>query len=129
MKLTSKKLVLLSALVSFVATSALAFEPKELKKREDRGFKKPKMEYVVPNIDELPDNEYGKLVKYGKELIVHTYKYIGPEVDDVSMRYAGNNNSCQNCHLDAGTKNIQHLLLELMESFLNIDQEKMQLEL
>lgn len=34
MKLTSKKLVLLSALVSFVATSALAFEPKELKREK-----------------------------------------------------------------------------------------------
>lgn len=104
MKINGKKLVLLSALISFAATSTFAFEPKELKKREYRGFTKPKMEYKIPNIDDLPDNDYGKLVRYGKELIVHTYKYIGPEVEDASMRFAGNNNACQNCHLDAGTK-------------------------
>ncbi len=102
---------------------------KSYKKEVIEDFKKPKMEYIVPDMKTLPDNEYGKLVKYGKELIVHTYKYIGPEVEDPSMRYAGNNNSCQNCHLDAGTKNILHLLLGLMVNFHNIDQEKMVLEL
>ena len=52
----------------------------------------------------IPNNEFGELVKYGKELIVHTSKYIGPEVKDSKMRYAGNNLNCQSCHLEAGTK-------------------------
>ncbi len=96
-----KKLVIL--LCAFTL-QAFAFDAKELQKRSNNGFKKPTMEYKVPDINTLPDNEFGKLVKYGKELIVYTYKYIGPEVEDVSMRYSGNNNSCQNCHLDAATK-------------------------
>ncbi|WP_417324308.1 c-type cytochrome [Halarcobacter sp.] len=105
MKLNNKKLILVSTLIATLFSSnALAFDKKELQKRSDRGFEKPKMEYKVPDIDKLPDNDYGKLVRYGKELIVHTYKYIGPEVENMSMRFAGNNNSCQNCHLDAGTK-------------------------
>jgi thiosulfate dehydrogenase len=104
-KLNKKRIILISTLLAtFFSSNVLAFDKKELQKRSERGFVKPKMEYVVPDMKDLPDNEYGKLVKYGKELIVHTYKYIGPEVEDVSMRYAGNNNACQNCHLDAGTK-------------------------
>ena len=46
----------------------------------------------------------GEMVKYGKELVVNTPKLIGPQASDEKMRYAGNNLTCQNCHLDAGTK-------------------------
>jgi thiosulfate dehydrogenase len=81
-----------------------AFEPSELKKRSDRGYKIEKEQWKVPDLKDIPNNKYGELVKYGRELIVNTSKYIGPEVDDMGMRYAGNNNQCQNCHLDAGTK-------------------------
>jgi thiosulfate dehydrogenase len=96
---------LLSLVVSCaVASSAMAFDVKELAKRSDRGYDKPKMEYTIPDMKDLPDNAYGELVRYGKELTVHTYKYIGPEVEDPKMRFAGNNFSCQTCHLDAGTK-------------------------
>ncbi|MFY9074999.1 c-type cytochrome [Malaciobacter mytili] len=102
--MNTKKIICISALISLFSSYTFAFDGKELQKRSDRGFEKPKMEYKVPDMKDLPDNEYGKLVKYGKELIVHTYKYIGPEVENPAMRYAGNNNSCQNCHLDAGTK-------------------------
>lgn len=52
----------------------------------------------------LPKGKKGGLIRYGYDLITETYKYIGPDVADKNMRYAGNNLSCQNCHLDAGTK-------------------------
>ncbi|HKJ46001.1 MAG TPA: c-type cytochrome [Balneolales bacterium] len=53
---------------------------------------------------DVPAGPKGQLIKYGYELIRHTSKYIGPDVADKKMRFAGNNLSCQNCHLDAGTK-------------------------
>ena len=40
-------------------------------------------------------------VAYGKELIVHTARYVGPK-GSVSQRSNGMN--CQNCHAEAGTK-------------------------
>lgn len=52
----------------------------------------------------LPDDAYGKMVKYGKELSERTFAYIGPEVKNAKMRYAGNNLSCTSCHEAAGTK-------------------------
>ena len=52
----------------------------------------------------LPDDAYGKMVKYGKELTERTYAHIGPEVKDVKMRYAGNNLSCTSCHQASATK-------------------------
>lgn len=99
-----KRVIAITSLFAFCVTSVSAFEPKELKKREDRGHKVVEQKWQVPNEKDIPNNKYGEMVKYGKELIVHTSKYIGPEVEDPAMRFAGNNNQCQNCHLDAGTK-------------------------
>lgn len=91
MKSISQKMVLGAILSSALITSALAFDPKELAKRSDKGIKKPVMEYKIPDESTIPNNQFGDLVKYGKELTVHTYKYIGPEVKDENMRFAGNN--------------------------------------
>ena len=52
----------------------------------------------------LPDDAYGKLVRYGKELTERTFAYLGPEVKDRKMRYAGNNLACVSCHEAAATK-------------------------
>ncbi|MDO5621420.1 MAG: c-type cytochrome [Paracoccus sp. (in: a-proteobacteria)] len=56
------------------------------------------------NIDDLPDDDYGRLVRYGFQLATETYAHIGPEVADPAMRYAGNNLACTSCHQDNATK-------------------------
>lgn len=40
-------------------------------------------------------------INYGRELIAHTAKFLGPEGSVMKM---SNGMNCQNCHLDAGTK-------------------------
>lgn len=57
----------------------------------------------APSLDGLPDDERGKLIRYGRDLVAETYRHIGPEVRDTSKRFAGNNLACQNCHREAGT--------------------------
>ena len=51
----------------------------------------------------MPAGDDGPLIAYGYELITRTFANIGPEVEQRAMRFAGNNLTCQNCHLDAGT--------------------------
>ncbi|QEZ89440.1 cytochrome c [Aliarcobacter cibarius] len=100
-----RKLVSITVLIALAATSLSAFDAKELAKRQDTGFKyEGKLEYKIPDESTIPNNKFGEMVKYGKELVVNTPKYIGPEVSDEKMRFAGNNLTCQNCHLEAGTK-------------------------
>lgn len=60
--------------------------------------------WTVPEVGALPDNDYGRVVRHGRDLITATYAHIGPEVSDPAKRYAGNNLACGNCHLEAGTK-------------------------
>jgi thiosulfate dehydrogenase len=60
--------------------------------------------WTVPEIGALPDDDYGRLVRRGRDLVTATYAHIGPEVADPVKRFAGNNLACGNCHLQAGTK-------------------------
>lgn len=53
---------------------------------------------------DLPSGAEGEKIKYGYDLITKTPLYIGPLAKAVNMRFAGNNLTCNNCHLDAGRK-------------------------
>jgi thiosulfate dehydrogenase len=55
----------------------------------------------APDDTSIPPAEDGDLIRYGKELIVHTAEYLGP---NGTVRPISNGMNCQNCHLDAGTK-------------------------
>jgi thiosulfate dehydrogenase len=57
--------------------------------------------WKAPDIESIADSQLKKQVKYGKELIVHTSKYLGPKGTILKI---SNGMNCQNCHLDAGTK-------------------------
>ncbi len=47
--------------------------------------------------------EMDEKVEYGYHLVAESSKYMGPAAEE-GMRYAGNNLSCTNCHLELGTK-------------------------
>ncbi|MEQ1585332.1 MAG: c-type cytochrome [Cyclobacteriaceae bacterium] len=55
----------------------------------------------APDLSDVPKNEEGKLIEYGRELIVRTSTFLGP---NGSVKAMSNGMNCQNCHLDAGTK-------------------------
>lgn len=56
------------------------------------------------DVSGLPDDEYGRMVRYGKDLTDRTFAFIGPEVKNPKMRFAGNNLACASCHEASGTK-------------------------
>jgi thiosulfate dehydrogenase len=55
----------------------------------------------VPGITKIPATPEGELIRYGRELILHTGSYFGPK-GKISAKANGMN--CQNCHLYWGTK-------------------------
>ncbi len=57
--------------------------------------------WTAPDISTITDAKQKEQVEYGKELIAHTAKYLGP---NGSVLKISNGMNCQNCHLDAGTK-------------------------
>ena len=63
-----------------------------------------KADSAVVNVDttKIPHDKFGDAIKYGRELMLHTAYYIGP--NGVNGKYLGNKKNCTNCHQDAGTK-------------------------
>jgi thiosulfate dehydrogenase len=61
-------------------------------------------EWRIPDVDDLPMNTFGRVIRTGRDLIVHAGAMIGPDAADPAKRYSGNGLECQSCHLDAGTK-------------------------
>ncbi len=55
----------------------------------------------APDTTDIPNDETGQLIAYGRELIEHTALYLGPQG---KVAQISNGMNCQNCHLHAGTK-------------------------
>jgi len=58
-------------------------------------------DWTAPDIAGLPDDEQGRLIRYGHELIANTSLHLGPKG---SVATISNGMNCQNCHIDAGEK-------------------------
>ena len=72
---------------------------------------------ITPDSSAIPNNKYGDAVRYGRELMLHTAYYIGP--NGINGKYTGNKMSCTNCHQDAGLKPYS---FNLVTSFRNYPQ-------
>lgn len=53
---------------------------------------------------DLEDHSKAPLIQLGHDLVTQTPELIGPLATDELKQYAGNNLTCQSCHLEAGTK-------------------------
>ena len=56
---------------------------------------------LPPDTAQIALSPQAALIRYGRELIVNTRKYLGP---DGSVMQVSNRLNCQSCHLDAGAK-------------------------
>ncbi len=56
--------------------------------------------WTAPDVNSITDAKQKEQVEYGKDLIAHTAKYLGP---NGSVLKISNGMNCQNCHLQAGT--------------------------
>jgi thiosulfate dehydrogenase len=56
--------------------------------------------WIAANINTITNATLKEQVLYGKELISHTSRYLGPKGSVLKM---SNGMNCQNCHLQAGT--------------------------
>jgi Cytochrome c len=57
--------------------------------------------WQAPDSTSIPLTASGELIRYGRELIAHTARYLGP---DGKVSQISNGMNCQNCHLKSGTK-------------------------
>ncbi len=76
-------------------------KPKEKTPATAAEIKKDAVAYwTAPDVGNIADAKQKEQVEYGKDLIAHTAKYLGP---NGSVLKISNGLNCQNCHLQAGT--------------------------
>jgi len=107
-----KKIIFVGALcfaivIYFLSCQTLANE----KKAEF----KPEETLIEVDSSKIPDDKFGEAVRYGRELMLNTAYYIGPQ--GVNGRYLGNKMNCTNCHQSAGTKPFSFNLMKSQEDY------------
>jgi thiosulfate dehydrogenase len=63
--------------------------------------KNTKSFWEAPDLESIKGSALESQILYGRDLIQHTAKYLGPKGKVAQL---SNGMNCQNCHLDAGTK-------------------------
>ena len=69
------------------------------------------------DISQLNDSKENELIRYGYDLFQNTSKHIGLDSEEKGNMYAGNNLSCNNCHLWSGTKAYAAPLVGIIQRF------------
>jgi thiosulfate dehydrogenase len=78
-------------------------------------IKNAKSDFIIPDTNLISNDAFGEMVKYGRELMVNTARYIGP--NGINGKYLGNKMNCTNCHQDAGTKPYSFNLMRTHERY------------
>jgi thiosulfate dehydrogenase len=73
-----------------------------------------KAELIKIDLAQIPKNKFGDEVRYGRELMLRTAYYIGPQ--GIKGKYLGNKMNCTNCHQEAGTKAFHLIFFALTNS-------------
>jgi thiosulfate dehydrogenase len=92
-------IVVALGIVLFIIQSPL--RPVITKNTATNATSEPEWPWKAPDSTRIPQTETGELVRYGRALISHTARYLGPHG---TVAQISNGMNCQNCHLDAGTK-------------------------
>jgi thiosulfate dehydrogenase len=87
--------------VIFIVAATITACIHEEKKPAGASADKKEPQWIIPDTSELSDNADGRLIKYGRALIINTSYYFGPKG---IIAHKSNGLNCQNCHLNAGTK-------------------------
>jgi thiosulfate dehydrogenase len=71
--------------------------------------------FIIPDTSRIPNDMFGQEVRYGRQLLLNTAYYIGP--DGINGHYLGNRMNCTNCHQEAGTKPYSFNLLASHDNY------------
>lgn len=91
-----------AALCTLLLSGMSFISCQETTKPKDQPVAREESLYKAPDTSTIPHDEFGDMVRYGRDLIINTAYYIGP--DGIKGHYLNNKMNCGSCHLDAGTR-------------------------
>ncbi len=107
--------IVIGALGLGVAAATTSCGSKVEGKASNAAPEAPKEITVTIDLKNIPNDKFGELVQYGRELMMNTARYIGPKGS--AGHYTGNLMSCTNCHQDGGTKPFSFNLLASHDNY------------
>jgi len=93
--------LLLGLIILIVVLSQLFFSTSVVKDEVSIPVATTSDDWQAPDINSLPDDEQGKLIRYGHEVISNTSLFFGPKGNIAPIT---NGMNCANCHIDAGAR-------------------------
>jgi len=75
----------------------------------------PEESFIAIDTSKIPQDKFGEAVRYGRDLILNTAYYIGP--NGIKGNYLGNKMNCTNCHQDGGTKPFSFNLMSSHDNY------------
>lgn len=112
--MTTKRILLFGGMIAGTVVAAISCgvaaseqQPEPIASKEHS--------YILVDSADMPTSKFGELVRYGRELMMNTAYYIGPE--GINGKYLGNKMNCTNCHQDAGTKPYAFNLMTSHENY------------
>ena len=94
-------IIIIGILLVIIVVQALNRHPSSPASSQENSLSTQEVLWTPPDTADIPATGEGGLIRYGKNLIVHTAKYFGPKG---SISQAENGLNCQNCHIAAGTR-------------------------
>jgi thiosulfate dehydrogenase len=110
-----KSIVVLCLLVVVVSATVFLSCQTSAKENKEAVAHSNAARFITIDTSQIPNGQFGEAVRYGRQLMLNTAYYIGPE--GVNGRYLGNKMNCTNCHQDAGTKPFSFCLISSQDEY------------
>jgi thiosulfate dehydrogenase len=94
---------ILAAIAAAIIIGALSCNNNSQVAKENSMAQQPDTSvFTPPDTSKIPHDQFGEMVRYGRELLLNTAYYLGP--NGTVGHYLGNKMTCSNCHVEAGTR-------------------------
>ncbi len=97
-----KSVVVASVIIIFAIVIFFSCQTSAKETKPELPLLSQEEQFITVDTSNIPHDKFGDAVRYGKDLILNTAYYIGP--DGIKGSYLGNKMNCTNCHQDGGTK-------------------------
>ena len=110
-----KSVVISSVIIIFAIVIFYSCQSSAKEAKPEPAMLSQEEQFIAIDTSKIPHDKFGEAVRYGKDLILNTAYYIGP--NGINGNYLGNKMNCTNCHQDGGTKPFSFNLMSSHDNY------------
>src|SRR5687767_12473559 len=110
-----KSAVIASVLVIFAIAVFFSCQSSAKETKPEPSLLSQEEQFIIVDTSQITHDKFGEAVRYGRELMINTAYYIGP--NGIKGSYLGNKMNCTNCHQEGGTKPFSFNLMATHDNY------------